>query len=288
MPLQLVENAVGLKVLPDKTGKGRMLGKIVDELGLSLIFLLTNFFGEREMKSRKVQTGRGRMCREYRTCCAEIVMNVADYFVREKKAKRLLLGLNKARDRALMATGVGKTALLDDETPLLEQEQRERLSHVNEEDVARIRPAVVDLVLNKTSVTLDALLVHLRSAPNPWAWSRSTLYRAMLSLGFSYESRKHGYYERLKEDEQNVLRRAHYLQYFFRYEEEGREFVFLDESWVNKNLAAGKVWTDRTKDCEDTVPPGKGPRWILLGAGTKDGWLLPTWRMTATILRARL
>jgi len=137
----------------------------------------------------------------------------------------------------------------------------------------------VDIVLKKLPITLDILLANLREKSS-WKWSRSTLYRALLRLGFSFSSRKHDYYARLKEDEQNVLRRAHYLQYFFRYEAENRVFVYLDESWVNQNLTNSRVWTDGTKDCEDMVPPGKGPRWIMLGSGSKEhGWLLPTWSM---------
>lgn len=38
-PLQLFENISNVKILPDKIGKGRMLGKIVDELGLGSSFI---------------------------------------------------------------------------------------------------------------------------------------------------------------------------------------------------------------------------------------------------------
>ncbi len=55
------------------------------------------------------------------------------------------------------------------------------------------------------------------------------------------------------------------------YEKEGRPFIFMDEIWINKNCAPTHVWTDGTQDLEDKVPPGKGQRWIILAAGSKDG-----------------
>jgi hypothetical protein len=47
----------------------------------------------------------------------------------------------------------------------------------------------------------------------------------------------------------------------------------MDESWLNKNMVPTHCWTDGTADFEPNVPPGKGARWIMLGAGTKDGWI---------------
>ena len=227
-----------------------------------------------------------RVVREFRMCCAEIVRNVVQYFEREKKAKGFLLSLNRARDRAVLATGISRTALFDlndRDAELLqpgEREHRMGSSHLDEDDFSRIRPAIVDLVLEKQVLTLDSILLRLRQAPEGWKWSRSTLYRALHSIGFRYTSRKHGYYERLREDEENVLRRAHYLKFFFDYERDGRPFVYLDESWINQNLTSSRLWTDGGKDCEDEVPPGKGPRWILLAAGSKEcGWIPATWKM---------
>ena len=179
---------------------------------------------------------------QFRTCCAEIILNVARYFEHEKKTKKTLVGANKARARAVAATGVSRTSLYDllrGECELLEPgdpEVRESVCQIEDEDVAKIRPVVVELVLAKQPVTLDRILAKLKEDPVGWAWSRSTLYRAMLRLGFSFSRRKHGYYERLREDEENMVRRAHYLEFFFKYEAAGRPFIYLDESWLNQGL----------------------------------------------------
>jgi transposase len=39
------------------------------------------------------------------------------------------------------------------------------------------------------------------------------------------------------------------------------------------NMVPSHCWTDGTANFEPDVPPGKGARWILIGAGTKDGWI---------------
>jgi len=49
--------------------------------------------------------------------------------------------------------------------------------------------------------------------------------------------------------------------------------VFLDETWLNQNMVPSKCWTDGTAECEPEVPPGKGPRWIVIGAGSAAGWV---------------
>jgi hypothetical protein len=84
----------------------------------------------------------------------------------------------------------------------------------------------------------------------------------------------------MQEDPANVQRRAHYLQYFFGYEAQGRPFVFMDESWLNKNMVTSNCWTDGTGECEPDVPIGKGERWILIGAGGKEtGWINQSFKM---------
>ena len=139
--------------------------------------------------------------------------------------------------------------------------------NIASEDLMVIRPALVSLVLERQPVTLNSLLARIKLDNPSWDWGRTT------QLGISFDTRKNTYYERLKEDPANVQRRAQYLKYMFRYESEGRPFVFMDESWLNRNMVSTKIWTDGTAECEPAVPPGKGERWILIGAGSVNGWI---------------
>ncbi|XP_045109998.1 uncharacterized protein LOC123503939 [Portunus trituberculatus] len=54
-----------------------------------------------------------------------------------------------------------------------------------------------------------------------------------------------------------------------------KTFIYLDETWINQNHTVSKCWTDTTseKAVKERVPSGKGGRWIILHAGTKNGFV---------------
>ena len=84
---------------------------------------------------------------------------------------------------------------------------------------------------------------------------------------------------RMLEDEANMILRARYLFNYFLYREQGRPMIYMDESWINKNACPTKIWHDGTTETVPNVPAGKGPRWIMLGAGSKDGWVPNTFKI---------
>ena len=59
----------------------------------------------------------------------------------------------------------------------------------------------------------------------------------------------------------------------------GREIIYMDESWINQNVTPNSCWNNGTVDTVDEVKPGKGPRWIIIAAGSKNEWLGDTFRM---------
>lgn len=63
------------------------------------------------------------------------------------------------------------------------------------------------------------------------------------------------------------------------YKEFNRSFVFMDESWLNKNMKPTKLWYDGGLDLEPTATSGKGVRWIVIGAGGTMGWIPNSVRM---------
>jgi len=218
--------------------------------------------------------------REFRSCCSELARNVVVTFDEEKALGFLHISLNRARDRAADALGVSKSSvqrLLRGSTGLLdpgEAEERERGMAMEGEDASAIRPALVAIIREKKPLTLDSLLQRIKEDNPPWIWSRATLHRALVNrCGIVFRKRVSSYYRKMREDPENMRRRALYLKQFFQYEREGREFIYMDESWINKNLVPSKCWTDGTTECEIDVPSGKGERWILIGAGGQMGWI---------------
>ena len=78
--------------------------------------------------------------------------------------------------------------------------------------------------------------------------------------------------------------RKTFLQRISQYRAEGRPIFYLDESFINSNHSPSKVLTDTTvKSAADAAarglstgiprPAGKGPRVIIIGCGSSDGWV---------------
>jgi transposase len=160
-----------------------------------------------------------------------------------------------------------------------EPETRENQARMTEEDEFKIRPTVIALVREMVAVNLNNIHARLRQDNEDWTWSRSSLYRAMHRIGFKFSSKRCGYYERLREDPDNIALRTVYIQRYLSHLAEHRPIVYMDESWINKNAVLGRIWHDGTAETEDLVPAGKGTRWILIGAGSKDGWIPNSFRM---------
>ena len=230
-------------------------------------------------------TKRARSTREFLSCCQALVRNVYACVQEEKEKKKLCFGLQRAGDRAIYLLGISSRSLYrllkegDERRPPGEIEVRERGMLMDEAEASFIRVAIAQLVLRKVHVTLDLLLDELHTMCD-WRWGRSTLYRALTTrCGFKFNKRRCRYYERLREDPANVRRRAYFLKHFLHYHHEGREFVFTDESWLNKNMVPTHCWSNGDCFFEPEVPPGKGARWIMLGAGTKNGWIQDSFKM---------
>ena len=81
-----------------------------------------------------------------------------------------------------------------------------------------------------------------------------------------------------------IRSRENYLRKMNQYKSENRNIYFLDESYINSHYSPTKILTDTTvhsaKDAQNRglttgIPrvSGKGPRVILLGMGSADGFV---------------
>lgn len=221
-------------------------------------------------------------------------MNVCDWVRQEARDGHLKrdYGLNKPEARAAGMLGISMRSIYN-----LEHEEKERLApgkveerdrgmEMTEDNVAEIRPAINKLIIDKKPLRLDSILMQLRVTNPEWNWERETLRKAMASIGITWRKKKDWHYERLQEDEENCLRRAHYLKFFFKYHDEGRIFNFYDQTWFNKNMVENFEWGDGTVAFDRGVPSGIGDRWIAMGCGSKEnGWQRKTfqiWRGDST------
>lgn len=61
----------------------------------------------------------------------------------------------------------------------------------------------------------------------------------------------------MRENPLNIAMRGVYLTRLEQFKEEQRQMVYMDESWVNKNIQPKGVWHDNTLKTVDVVPSGK-------------------------------
>jgi len=228
--------------------------------------------------------------RENRRLClttAGVLLNVYNAVQEEKDKRELKFGMTRSFDRAVAYTGLSRSALVKAisgaEYPSCgTPEERDRGVLMTEEQAQWIRPALVELVVKKELRTLRSINEKLKFLHgDAWNFSDSTLRRAMLRLGFRFQRRLRGYYERMREDADNRILRARYLANYFDFLVEQRPLIFFDETWLSQNMITSKCWTDGTDDVEEKAPKGKGNRWIILAAcmakpHIEDGELIVT------------
>lgn len=75
-------------------------------------------------------------------------------------------------------------------------------------------------------------------------FKRMTFYRLLKKIGFEYE--KCGNKALLIERNDIILWRHDYLHKIKKYRAEGRNIVFLDETWINVGHTVQKCWIDKT------------------------------------------
>ena len=156
-------------------------------------------------------------------------------------------------------------------------------------DKTVIRRVVHDFYLERVMPTLALIRNRLR-ANHDIVIGVKKLRFVLYELGFKWkricENKK-----AVVEQSDIVASRVKYLREIKIHRDEGREIVYLDETWVNKNIAPTHTWLPAAK-CETALdlmenkdiqipkfPSGKGVRWIILDAGSATRGFLPNCKL---------
>lgn len=130
--------------------------------------------------------------------------------------------------------------------------------------------------------TLDKICTVVNSDPDLPNFSRTTLYRLLNHIGFTYEKRNRN--SCLIDREEIILWRRRYLRAIRRYRAEGKCIYFMDETWVNAGHTKEKVWQDAAVTSSKDAflkglstglknPSGKGKRLIVVHIGSESGFV---------------
>ena len=210
-----------------------------------------------------------------------IVSKVTEFFEKEANAQRLLLPLNQAQKRAAAATGVSlrtikrikKEALSNPteiSTPVKHRKRPARRNAVLDIfDLCVLRNIVNDFHAAKRMPSLKTLLPVVKEKIN-FPWKEETLRKFLHQIGFRWKlcrDKRRTMIERAD----IIAWRSRYLRQMKKFRESQRDIIYLDETWIDCNLAFSKCWQDEKIGAY--VKERAGHRLIVVHAGSKTGFI---------------
>lgn len=223
--------------------------------------------------------------KDFNSQSKSIVLNVYNYF------KTLFLNENKTelRNRVVAATGVSLSTIKrivsesvdlrgsnndNGEVHLRSPKKRKRTrtkTNIPEWEKMDIRNMIYNF--HKTEgcrVTLTQLQGKL-SAEYDFSGKRTSLHTIIRELGFTWKKTKDNRRLLIEKSDIRALR-LNYLDKIKYYRSQGRQIVYLDETYIHAGHTSSKSWTDNTsKGLLSTI--SKGNRLVIVHAGGEMGFI---------------
>ncbi|RZF46450.1 hypothetical protein LSTR_LSTR012525 [Laodelphax striatellus] len=212
----------------------------------------------------------------------ELVVKVRNFFQEEKDKGDILIPIARVVERSAAALGINKNTVvaickekekkiskigktnMSLQTPGRKRRRQKPVTSIDVFQQEAIRQHIYSYIRRKEHPTIEKLLASLRDS-NLFRGSSFSLKSVLLTLGFVYKklNRK----RILLEKNDIVAWRCRFLR-----EVKDLNFnkiVWLDETWVNTCNTLNQGTNEGTL----AAPIGKGNRFILLHAGTSEGFV---------------
>ncbi|GLG95894.1 Uncharacterized protein GBIM_02761 [Gryllus bimaculatus] len=218
----------------------------------------------------------------------EIIASVIEACDKEKKQNHLLVPLTKATERAAVYTGVGVTSIktIRKENNIRNKGSADRrlISPGKKRTVSRrnavkidefvmgvIRNAIFDFYDREKQVpTVSTMLPIIKEKIN-FPWGEKPLWRLMKKMGFRWK-KCNSKRKVLIERADIVDWRSKYLVQMRNLREEGREIVYIDETWIDNSLVVKKCW-QHDDIIGVTANISASVRLIVVHAGGNNGFI---------------
>ena len=207
------------------------------------------------------------------------ILNLFSFFDKERTSGRLRVQIDRTVERVAKALQVKYTTVryVCQEVGIstsVECKKRKKLGRPNKLDSFDkevVRQRANRLFAERKVVSVNSLK---HSLEDTLKISNSLIYKTLLELGFRFRKTADNK-KSLTEGYDTVAQRCHFLRSIKCCREEGREIIYLDETWVNAHHCWSSQWYSATGACSRTPPSGKGQRLIILHAGSADRGFLP-------------
>ncbi|XP_064100794.1 uncharacterized protein LOC135211413 [Macrobrachium nipponense] len=167
--------------------------------------------------------------------------------------------------------------------PVFNLKKRKRskpVTGLDDFDKCLLRRIILQFYERKEIPTINKVLSEMRERTG-FKGGRESLRKIVKEIGFQYAKLDGRKFLMERYDVQCL--RTRFLEKMQNVRENGRNVIYLDETWVNQNYTVGKCWKDNK--CENAsgikVPSGKGGRLIILHAGSAEGFI-PNAELTFT------